>query len=311
MVDHSNLSTANPEHGTVRVVGIGCSVGGLDALEGFLTNVPHGNGLAFVVVQHLLPDHTSALPEILQRFTSMTVVEASDGLEVQGNHVYIIPPSRDLSLSHGALHLRECVAPLGLHLPVDFFFNSLAEAQQEKAIGIIFSGMGSDGTQGFRAIKGKNGLTLAQKPDSAQADSMPKSAIKAGLVDMVATPEAMPGLIGDHLGFPLRSGEPDPMRAAEVQNALEEVIGLLREQSGNDLSQYKTNTLYRRIERRMVVHSIASMDGYVRYLRENANEADLLFREMLIGVTNFYRDPEVWEKHEMLSQYDPATFAIA
>jgi chemotaxis methyl-accepting protein methylase len=295
MADRSDLSTANPAQGTVPIVGIGCSAGGLDALEKFFTHVPIGSGMAFVVVQHLLPNHTSALPDILQRFTSMTVVEASDCLNVQENHVYIIPPNRDLSLSQGALHLRKSVAPRGMHLPIDVFFKSLAEAQQEKAIGIILSGMGSDGTQGFRAIKDKNGLTLAQQPESAQADSMPKSAMNAGLVDMVATPEAMPGLIGDHLGYPLRSREPDLLRSAEVQNALDKVIGLLHEQSGNDFSQYKTNTLYRRIERRMVVHSIASMDDYVRYLRENPNETDLLFRELLIGVTNFYRDPDVWE----------------
>ena len=296
MTDTSHITAVKNSTPTAfPIVGIGCSAGGLDALEKFFTHVPPESGLAFVVVQHLAPDHPSALPDILRRFTSMTVVEVSDGLAVQANHVYIIPPNRDLSLLHGTFRLLELAAPHGLNLPIDFFLRSLAEDQQEKAIGVILSGMGSDGTYGLRAIKEKAGLTLAQDPDSAQADSMPRSAIESGVADIVAKPEALPGLIGNYLGHPVRAVETDPPTTAEVQSALDKIIILLRDRSGNDFSEYKTNTLYRRIERRMAVHSIATIDGYVRNLRENPSEADLLFKELLIGVTNFFRDPEVWE----------------
>lgn len=289
------------------VVGIGCSAGGLEALEKFFANVPPDCGIAFVVVQHLSPEHTSALPELLQRFTTMPVVEISDGMAVQPDQIHIIPPNRDLCLLHGKFQLLELVGPHGLHLPIDFFLRSLADDQQAKAIGVILSGMGSDGVFGLRAIKEMAGLTLAQEPASAQSDSMPRSAIEAGVVDLVANPEALPGLIANHLCRPPRSADADLPNSAEVQNALDKIIVLLRDRAGNDFSQYKTNTLYRRIERRISVHSIANIDGYVRYLRENPVELDLLFKELLIGVTNFFRDPDVWES--LLTDSIPALLA--
>jgi PAS domain S-box-containing protein len=277
------------------IIGIGCSAGGLDALEKFFTHVLPESGIAFVIVQHLAPDHSSALPELLRRFTSMTVVEVKDGVNVQPDCVYIIPPCRDLSLLHGELHLLEFAAPHGLRLPIDFFLRSLAEDRREKAIGVILSGMGSDGVLGLRAIKEKAGLTLVQEPASAGADGMPRSAIDAGVADIVATPENLPGLIADYLGRPALPAQAELPAPPEVKSALEKIIILLRDRVGNDFSEYKTNTLQRRIERRMSVHQIAAIDDYVRYLRDNPPELGLLFKELLIGVTNFFRDPEVWE----------------
>ena len=251
--------------------------------------------MAFVIVQHLAPEHVSALPDLLKRFTAMPVTEAADGMVVMPDSVYIIPPNKDLSLLHGKLHLLEPIAPRGLRLPIDFFLRTLAEDRKEKAIGVILSGMGSDGVFGLRAIKEKAGLTLAQEPASAQAESMPRCAIEAGVADIVAAPEALPGRIADTLRHPSHELPLEPPTPADVLTVLDKIIILLRDRSGNDFSLYKTNTLYRRIERRMAVHQIATIEAYVKYLRGNAHELDLLFKELLIGVTNFFRDPEVWE----------------
>jgi PAS domain S-box-containing protein len=277
------------------IVGIGCSAGGLDALEKLLSHVPAGSGMAYVIVQHLDPIHVSVLPELLQRCTAMPVVEAADGLTVKPDCVYIIPPNKDLSLLRGELHLFTPVAPRGLRLPIDFFLRTLAEDQGENAVGIILSGMGSDGVFGLRAIKDKTGLTLAQDPASAQADSMPQSAIEAGLVDLVARPEAMPALIADYFKLPVGLPRNAPPAKTNTHSALDRILALLRDRGGNDFSLYKNTTLYRRIERRMALHQIAGIGDYVPYLRDNPQELDLLFKELLIGVTHFFRDPQVWE----------------
>lgn len=289
------------------IIGIGCSAGGLEALEKFLTHVPAGSGIAIVIVQHLDPNHVSALPELLQRLTRMSVVEAGDGMAVLPDCVYIIPPNKDMSLLHGKLHLLDPVAPRGLRLPVDFFLRSLAEDRGEKAIGVILSGMGSDGVFGLRAIKEASGLTLVQEPASAQADSMPRSAIEAGVADIVATPEALPRRIVDVLQRPTRGLLHKTPNDAAVLNALDKIVILLRDRSGNDFSLYKINTLHRRIERRMAVHQIATLDDYVLHLRGNPQEIDLLLKELLIGVTTFFRDAEVWDY--LLTDAMPALFA--
>ena len=278
------------------VVGIGCSAGGLEALEKFLRNVPAECGMAFVIVQHLDPLHVSALPGLLQRFTSMRVVEVEDGMVVAPDAVFVIPPNKDMSLLHGRLRLLEPFAPRGLRLPIDFFLRSLAEEFQERAIGVILSGMGSDGVFGLRAIKEKGGLTLVQEPASAQAESMPRCAIEASVVDIVGPAEVLPQRIVQYLGHPASMAQHGPALEGETLSALDHVIILLRERSGNDFSLYKTNTLYRRIERRMAVHQIPTMKDYVRFLRGNPQEVDLLFKELLIGVTGFFRDFEVWDK---------------
>lgn len=277
------------------VIGIGCSAGGLDALEKFLSHVPTDCGMALVIVQHLAPAHPSALPELLQRATRMKVVEAGDGMAIAANCVYVIPPNKDLSLLHGKLHLLEPIEPRGLRLPIDFFLRTLAEDRQEKAIGVILSGMGSDGVYGLRAIKDKDGLTAVQSPQTAAADSMPRSAIEAGVADIVATAEDLPAQIAAYIRHPARLQSLESTAIATIQNDLDKIIVLLRDRNGNDFSLYKTNTLIRRIERRIALHQLGGIADYLRYLRGNPQELDLLFKEMLIGVTNFFRDPEVWE----------------
>jgi chemotaxis methyl-accepting protein methylase len=289
---------ASPGSGSADfpIVGIGCSAGGLEALEAFLRNVPADSGIAFVIVQHLDPSHTSALAELLQRVTSIPVAEAVDRMKLAPDHVYVIPPNKDLSLLHGVLHLIKPTERRGLRLPVDFFLRALADDRQQQAIGVILSGMGSDGMLGMAAIKEKSGLTLAQEPASAKADSMPNSAIRAGVVDIVATPEHLPERILRYLHstpFPQFVAKVEP--EAEMQSSLDKVIILLRQRSGNDFSLYKTSTLYRRIERRTALLQIGGIADYVSYLRDNPQELDLLFRELLIGVTNFFRDPALWD----------------
>jgi two-component system CheB/CheR fusion protein len=276
------------------IVGIGASAGGLEALEQFLRAVPKDSGLAFVIVQHLDPTHQGIMPELLQRSTGMTVAQVKDRVKVSPNHVYVIPPNKDLSLLRGALHLFEPVSPRGLRLPIDFFFRSLAQDQRERSVGIILSGMGSDGTLGLRAIKEVAGVTLVQDPTSAKFDGMPRSAIDAGLADIVAPAEALCSRLLAYLQHTPVPGPVEPIADEREQSALEKVVILLRIQTGHDFSQYKKSTLYRRIERRMRLHQLDKIAHYVRYLQENLPERELLFRELLIGVTSFFRDPGAW-----------------
>lgn len=277
------------------IVGIGASAGGQEALDSFLSHVPEGSGMAFVIIQHLDPTHKGIMPELLQRATGMKVQQAGNRMRVKPDCVYVIPPNKDLSILHGVLHLLDPVAPRGLRLPIDFFFRALAQDHNQRAIGVILSGMGSDGTLGLRAIKENAGLALVQAPASAKFDSMPRSAIDAGLADIVAPAEALPGKILDYLKRIPASTPTRLLLEIKTQSALEKIVILLRERTGNDFSLYKRNTLYRRIERRMGLHQIDTIAAYVRYLRENPQELDLLFKELLIGVTNFFRDPAVWD----------------
>jgi two-component system CheB/CheR fusion protein len=287
------------------IVGIGASAGGLEALEQFLKQVPKECGLGFVVVQHLDPTHKGILVELLQRYTNMAVVQIQDRLRIEPNHVYVIPPNKDLSILHGVLHLLEPAAPRGLRLPIDFFFRSLADDQHEQSIGVILSGMGSDGTLGLRAIKEKAGAVFVQTPTSAKFDSMPRMAIDAGLADVVAPAEELPSKIIAYLKHVPLVTKTDQALAEKDQSDLEKIIILLRGQSGQDFSLYKKSTISRRVERRMGLHQIAKISDYVRYLRENPKESELLFKELLIGVTNFFRDPAVWEqlKDKVIPQF--------
>jgi len=278
------------------IVGLGASAGGLEALEQFLGHVPKDCGLGFVVVQHLDPTHKGILVELLQRGTAIPVIQIKDRMKIEPNHVYVIPPNKDLSMLHGVLHLLEPAAPRGLRLPIDFFFRSLAADQHERSIGVILSGMGSDGTLGLRAIKEKAGAVFVQNPDSAKFDSMPRMAINAGLADVIAPAEELPGRIIDYLKHAPLHIQPYENIDKKDQSALEKVVILLRGQSGQDFSLYKKSTIYRRIERRMGLHQITKIADYVRYLRENPQESNLLFKELLIGVTSFFRDPAVWEQ---------------
>ena len=282
--------------GPFPIVGMGASAGGLEALEQFLGHVPAGCGMAFVIIQHLDPTHKGIMPQLLQRATDMKVVQVKDRMTVRPDCVYVIPPNKDMSILHGVLHLLEPVTARGLRLPIDFFFRSLAQDQQEHSVGVILSGMGSDGTLGLRAIKEKAGVVLVQEPATAKFDSMPRSAVDAGLADIVAPVEELPGKIMAYLQRTPLIARKDVVMEDKTRSALEKAVILLRAHTGQDFTLYKRNTLYRRIERRMGIHQITRMSAYVRYLQENSQELDLLFKELLIGVTNFFRDPAAWEE---------------
>jgi two-component system CheB/CheR fusion protein len=277
------------------IVGIGASAGGLEALEQFFENMPKDNGMAFVVIQHLDPNHVGIMPELLQRTTTMKVIQASDRLKVKPNYVYVIPPGKSMSLLKGALHLFAPVETRGLRLPIDIFFRSLADDLQEKSIGIILSGMGSDGSLGLKAIKEKSGIVLVQDPESAKFDSMPRSATAAVIADIVAPAEELPARLINFLKFAPTIKIDQDIETKNKSN-LDKIIILLREQTGNDFSLYKKNTLFRRVERRKILHQIDKIQNYVRFLQENPKEVDILFKELLIGVTSFFRDNAIWDK---------------
>jgi two-component system CheB/CheR fusion protein len=283
------------------VVGIGASAGGLAAFEAFFCAMPAGTDtdMAFVLVQHLAPDHKSLLTEIVKRYTRMQVFEVADGMVVKPNCAYIIPPNHDMEFLDGKLKLLSPAAPRGQRLPIDFFFRSLAAAQGERAICIVLSGTGSDGTLGVRAIKGAGGMAMAQNPESTEFDGMPRSAISTGLVDYVLPPAEMPAQLLAYAAHPAsrarRTGAPS---AAATEQPRRAVLELLHAKSGHDFSQYKQNTIDRRLERRLAVHHIESLDGYVRFVEETPAELDALFRDLLIGVTSFFRDPELFHAME-------------
>ena len=277
------------------IIGIGASAGGLEALEQFFGNVPTDSGMTYVVIQHLDPSHVGIMPELLQRTTTLKVLQATDYLQVKQNHVYVIPPNKSMSILNGFLHLFDPIETRGLRLPIDFFFRSLAADQQENSIGIILSGMGSDGSTGVKAIKEKNGIVMVQDPATAKFDGMPVSAINAVNADIIAPALELPGKLTQFLKMStdsIQKGEID----GHIKNNLEKIVILLRTHTGHDFSLYKKNTLLRRIERRMNVHQINMMAKYVHFLQENPKELDILFKELLIGVTSFFRDAAVWEK---------------
>lgn len=283
------------------IVGIGASAGGLEAIELFFRHMPADCGMAFVVIRHLDPTQESIMPEMIQRFTDMKVFPAADRLKVQPNCVYVIPSNKSMSILHRTLYLFKPAEVRGLRLPVDFFFSSLADDQQEKSIGIVLSGMGSDGSMGLRAIKEKSGLALVQEPSSSKFDSMPSSAINSVPVDFIAPAEELPAKIIAFLKNKPTINTDDELPVKD-KSALEKIIILLRSHTGNDFSQYKSNTLYRRIELRMGIHQIDKIAGYALYLQDNPKEIDILYKELLIGVTHFFRDTDVWDnlKDEIL-----------
>ena len=278
------------------VVGIGASAGGLAAFEAFFSAMPAADpGMAFVLVQHLAPDHKSILTDLIRRYTRMPVYEVEDGMVVNPNCIYIIPPNRDMAFLNGALQLLEPSAPRGLRLPIDFFFRTLAHDQRERAICIILSGTGSDGVLGVRAVKGEGGMVMAQNPESTEHDGMPRSAIATCLVDYVLPPAEMPAQLSAYAAHAFgATGRPVSPPLPKDEDALKKIFVLLRVQTGHDFSQYKPSTINRRVERRMAVHQIERRAEYVRYLQHNPAEVEALFRELLIGVTSFFRDPEAF-----------------
>jgi two-component system CheB/CheR fusion protein len=279
------------------VVGIGASAGGLEAMGQFFENIPGPCGMAFVVIQHLDPTQPGFLPELLQRITPMEVFQASDQLRVKPNCVYVIPPNKSLSILNDTLHLFELVEPHGLRLPIDIFFNSLADDRQDESIGIILSGMGSDGSIGLKAIKEKNGIVLVQDPATAKFTGMPQSAIDSVIADIVAPANELPAKLIKFLKY-FPAVKTELQIDEKIQSNIDKIIILLREKTGHDFSLYKKSTLFRRIERRKGVHQIDKIQNYVRYLQETPLELDILFKELLIGVTEFFRDKKVWQKLE-------------
>jgi two-component system CheB/CheR fusion protein len=279
------------------IVGIGASAGGLAAFEAFFASMPADteSGMAFVLVQHLDPGHKSMLTELVRRYTKMQVFEVTDGMEVEPNCTYIIPPNKDMALLRGRLHLMEPASPRGLRLPIDFFFRSLAQDRGEAAICIVLSGTGTDGTLGLRAIKEAGGMAMTQAPSTAGYNGMPNSAISTGLADYILPPGEMPAqlIAFAQLAYSNKSRRTRGLPVGEI-SGIQHVLVLLRAHSGHDFSSYKQNMILRRVRRRMAVNLIDRVDKYVQYLRQNTGELEMLFNELLIGVTSFFRDPEAY-----------------
>ena len=284
-----------PAEPNFPIIGIGASAGGLEAFELFFKTMPPTSGMAFVLVPHLDPGHASLLSEILQRNTTMPVHEAQDQIVIQANHVYIIPPGKDMAIFHGALNLSVPEQARGLRLPIDSFFRSLAEDQGERAICVILSGSGSDGTLGLRAIHGAGGVSFVQEPSTAKYDGMPSSAVQSGLATYVMPVEKITQQLVTYVKTIAETGVPPAPPVPAALSAMRRIAMLLRSKTGNDFSQYKQSTIRRRIERRMVVHNLKDMDAYARYLSENPAEVHILFKELLINVTSFFRDKEAFE----------------
>ncbi len=286
-----------PEHstGSFPIVGIGASAGGLRAFQEFFTGFGDQKepGMAFVLVQHLSPTHDSMLAELVQQTTAMKVFEIEEGMRVEVNCVYVIPAGFDLVCVNGSLQLLEQSIPHGHRLPIDSFLKSLASDQGQRAIGIILSGTGSDGSQGIRAIKSETGLTIAQSVASAEYSGMPQSAIDTGAIDYELEPSEMGGKL---LAFVKHSLEiPPHLQPVDKSGyTIKKIIALLRTQTGHDFSHYKSATVHRRMERRIAVRQLHSFDEYLRYMQQYPNEVELLFRDLLIGVTSFFRDPDAF-----------------
>ncbi|MCP5236263.1 MAG: EAL domain-containing protein [Zoogloeaceae bacterium] len=278
------------------IVGIGASAGGLDALKRLFSSTPPDTGVAFVLVQHLDPNHESLMADLLAKCTEMSVAQAEDGLPVLPNHVYVIPPRHYLSIGNGVLHLEPPAERRGMRMPIDHFLRSLAEDLAERAICIILSGTGTDGTLGLREIKGHGGMTMVQEPSTAQYDGMPHSALSTGLADYRLPVEEMPGAIVRYLQHPYARGElPKARDAGGEASDLGTVVSVVRARTGHDFRHYKTGTLSRRIARRMGLATIENLDDYVEVLRSSEDEVQRLVRDLLISVTSFFREREAFD----------------
>jgi len=291
---------AIPKSGTAvdrfPIVGMGASAGGLEAFESFFTSMPGDSGMAFVLVSHLDPTHNSLLPELIQKKTPMKVHQITDGMQMQPNMIYVIPPNKDMAIFNGTLHLMDLPHPRGFNLPIDSFFRSLAQDRGPGAIGIILSGTGSDGSIGIKEIKGELGMVMVQDETSAKYPGMPKSAVATGLVDYVLPPDKMPEALIKYTRHAIAKPRRNITDNDEkMQTALQKIYILLRTHTGHDFSLYKENTIIRRVERRMHVHQIDNIQDYLTYLTKSEREIHVLFKDLLIGVTSFFRDPEAFD----------------
>lgn len=278
------------------IVGIGASAGGLETLEAFFSHMPSDSGIGFVIIQHLSPKHKSIMGSLLAKNTQMKVLEIEDGMKVKPDHVYLNPPSKDVVLIDGALQLMDPVKTGGINLPIDSFFRSMAEEMGEKAICVILSGTATDGTLGLKAVKGEGGLVMVQDPNSAKYDGMPRSAIATGMVDFILSVEKIPAELVKYAKAPyIVPPKKAIVTGDQFANYIQKIFSLIRSATGHDLSHYKQTTIRRRIERRMAIHQLNKMADYIKYLQQSPPEVDILFKDMLIGVTNFFRDPEAFE----------------
>jgi two-component system CheB/CheR fusion protein len=281
-----------PEASAFPIIGIGASAGGLDALELFFSRVPVGCNLAFVVIQHLDPTYKSIMSSLLKKYTAMKIAEISDGMTIEKNCVYLGPPGHNIAIINATLHYVEPEKIHSGNLPIDFFFRSLAEDQAARSIAVILSGTGTDGTLGIREIKGAGGMAMAQDPAQARYSGMPKSAVDTGMVDFVLPAEKMPGQIIKYGRHPyLKGAKTEKINNGDFPITLQKILLLIRKTTGHDFSLYKHNTIRRGIERRMALHLLERTDTYLHYLEKNSKEVELLFKELLINVTRFFRDP--------------------
>ncbi len=290
-------SESEPAAPPFYVVGVGASAGGLEALESFFEHMPADAGMAFVVVQHLSPDFKSLMDELLSRRTEIAIHRVEDGMAVEPNAIYLIPPKKEMIISGGRLLLTDKDPATGLSLPIDTFLRSLAQDLGERAVGIVLSGTGSDGSRGVRAIHEAGGLVIVQSEETARFDGMPRSAIETGVVDLVLPPGSMAQALLDYVRHPVHGSNGDTSRSTLVsETGMNAVYGLLRAEFGIDFSHYKPNTVLRRIDRRLQLNRTVDLEEYVAQLRSSPAELNALYRDLLIGVTRFFRDPEFFER---------------
>src|SRR5450432_1653251 len=291
----ANSEAVNTSHASREmapyVVGIGASAGGLEALEHFFDNVPRRTGMAFVVVQHLSPDFKSLMDEILARRTPLPISLVEDAMVVEPDHIYLIPPKKEMIISGGRLLLSERDRDQEPSVPIDVFFRSLAQDCGSRAIAVVLSGGGSDGSRGIRAVHEAGGLVVVQDVESAQFDGMPKTAREAGVADYVLPPQDMPGVLLEHanrVGKPLQT-------ALDSEHGMNAVYRMLEDEFGIDFTHYKPSTITRRIERRLQLARVDDIDDYVQKLKGEHKELDILYRDLLIGVTRFFRNEEAFD----------------
>ncbi|MBT9505101.1 chemotaxis protein CheB [Rhodoferax sp.] len=277
------------------IAGIGASAGGYDAIRKFFRAMPEDSGVAFVVVQHLDPTHTSLAAELFAKCTSMPVSEAREGERIEANHVYTSPSDKEVAVKNGCLRLTPRPPVKQLHLPIDHFFSSLGLDCGARAIGIVLSGTGTDGTLGLKEIAAQGGIVLVQEPVSAQFDGMPNSAIAAAIANYVLPVEEMPAVIAGYVRHPYVGGPDEADPGLIDPKTLQSLFSIVQARRGHDFSGYKPGTMFRRIQRRMGLHNLLKSKDYLALLQTDPNEVDALFRDLLIGVTEFFRDPLAWD----------------
>ena len=307
-ISHQTLSPEPSIIAPTHVAGIGASAGGIEALQTLFEHISPNDSLAYIVIQHLSPHFRSLMVEILSKHTVLKVVAIEEGMPIEANHVYVAPPGKNVSVFHGKLFTIQQDRSAGFLFPIDSFFESLAEDYQDKSIGIILSGTGSDGTHGGRMIKEAGGLLIAQEPETAKFTGMPRSAINTGLVDQVLSPDHIPTMLSNYTSFPRTPVEAE-LEEKGVYSSLERILSILKKKYRIDFTNYKPTTILRRIEHRMSVNLISTHEEYIDSLHASEHETGILYKELLIGVTRFFRDPESYEA--LKRQIIPKLFDVA